>query len=132
VKLLRTSVALIKQAGAAWLADNVPRLGAALSFYTSFSLAPVLIVAVSIAGIVFGQKAAEGKILQQFQGLLGTAGATEIQEIIQSIELTGTRNFGHDICSFSDAYRSIWGIRRTPDAFNLIWKLDRAQVLSGR
>ena len=45
VKLLTTSTALIKQAGAAWLADNVPRLGAALSFYTLFSLAPVLIVA---------------------------------------------------------------------------------------
>lgn len=85
VNLLATSAALMKQAGSASFADNVPRLGAALSFYTLFSLAPVLIVAVSTAGIVFGQKAAEGKILQQFQGLLGTTGATEIQEIIQSM-----------------------------------------------
>lgn len=53
--LLAISTGLMKQASAAWLADNVPRLGAALSFYTLFSLAPVLIVAVSTAGIVFGR-----------------------------------------------------------------------------
>ena len=44
------------------LADNAPRFGAALSFYTLFSLAPVLIVAVSIAGLVFGEKAAQGAL----------------------------------------------------------------------
>jgi membrane protein len=124
VKLLTASTALIKQAGSAWLADNVPRLGAALSFYALFSLAPVLIVAVSTAGIVFGQKAAEGKILQQFQGLLGTTGATEIQEIIQSMYqpalgiLATTFAFLAMLIGASGAFVEL------QDAFNLIWKVD--------
>ncbi len=68
--LSRALAALLREAGAAWLADNAPRLGAALAFYTLFSLAPVLIVAVSVAGFVFGEKAAQGEIVRQFQGHL--------------------------------------------------------------
>ncbi|MBA3916844.1 MAG: YihY/virulence factor BrkB family protein, partial [Acidobacteriales bacterium] len=84
VSLLETLTALLRQAGAAWLADNAPTLGAALAFYTLFSLAPVLIVAVSVAGFVFGEKAAQGEIVRQFQGLMGTQGATAIETILQS------------------------------------------------
>jgi membrane protein len=124
VNLLATSTALMKQAGAASFADNVPRLGAALSFYTLFCLTPVLIVAVSTAGIVFGQKAAQGKIGQQFQGLLGTTGAMEIQEIIQSMNrpalgiLATTFAFLAMLVGASGAFIEL------QDAFNLIWKLD--------
>src|ERR1700680_3036035 len=84
VTLLEAVTALFRQAGAAWLADNAPRLGAALAFYTLFSLAPVLIVAVSVVGLVFGEKAAQGEIVQQFQGLMGTQGASAIEAISQS------------------------------------------------
>jgi uncharacterized BrkB/YihY/UPF0761 family membrane protein len=124
VKLLATSTALIKQAGSACLADNVPRLGAALSFYALFSLAPALIVALSTAGILFGQKAAEGKIVEQFQGLLGMTGATEIQEIIQSMNkpvlgvLATTFAILAMLIGVSGAFVEL------RDAFNLIWKLN--------
>src|SRR5450432_156980 len=77
---------LLKEAGAAWLDDNAPRFGAALAFYTLFSLAPVLIVAVSIAGFVFGAKAAQGEIVRQFQRLMGTQGAAAIETVIQSTD----------------------------------------------
>src|SRR5580658_6954394 len=84
VSLFKTLTALLRQAGSAWFADNAPRLGAALAFYTLFSLAPILVVAVSVAGFVFGKEAAQGEIAQQFQGLMGTQGATAIEIIIQS------------------------------------------------
>jgi hypothetical protein len=83
VNLLEALTALLRQAGAAWLADNAPRLGAALAFYTLFSLAPVLIVAVSIAGCIRGEGRA-GEIVRQFQGLMGPQGAMAIETIIQS------------------------------------------------
>jgi membrane protein len=54
-----------------WLDDTAPRFGAALAFYTLFSWAPVLIVAVSIAGFVFGAKAAQGEIIRQFERVNG-------------------------------------------------------------
>jgi len=55
------SWALSKEAGSAWVADNAPTFGAALAYYTVFSLAPVLIVVIAVAGLVFGQRAAEGE-----------------------------------------------------------------------
>ena len=66
------------------MADNAPRLGAALAFYSLFSLAPVLIVAVSVAGFVFGEKLAQGEIILQFHELMGAQGAAAIETIIQS------------------------------------------------
>ena len=124
MKLLTTSSALIKQAGAAWLADNVPRLGAALSFYALFSLAPVLIVALSTAGIVFGQKAAEGKIVEQFQGLLGMTGATEIQEIIQSMNKPALGVVASTFAVLAMLIGMSGAFNELQDAFNLIWRLD--------
>jgi membrane protein len=84
VSLIKTLANLLHQAGAAWLADKASRLGAALAFYTLFSLAPFLIVAVSVAGFVFGRSAAQGEIVRQFQSLMGVQGATTIETIIRS------------------------------------------------
>ena len=64
MSLLRTLTNLLTQAGAAWLDDDAPTLGAALAFYTLFSVAPVLIVAVSVAGFAFGDKAAQGAVVR--------------------------------------------------------------------
>jgi len=68
VSLLEAVTALLRQAGAAWLADNAPRLGAALAFYTLFSLAPVLIVAVSVAGLYSGRKLRKERLFYSFKG----------------------------------------------------------------
>src|SRR5271157_4378233 len=81
---LKGAYALFKEACLAWAEDNAPSMGAALAFYTVFSLAPVLIIAVSVAGLAFGQKAAEGEFSRQLQGLLGQTGARAIQAIVQS------------------------------------------------
>ena len=56
----RAALALLKEAGADWLDDEAPRLGAALAYYTLFALAPLLIVAISIAGLVFGRRPPRG------------------------------------------------------------------------
>ena len=58
---------LFKEAGSAWVADNAPSLGAALAYYTIFSLAPLLIIAVAIAGLAFGTEAARGEIAREIQ-----------------------------------------------------------------
>src|SRR5262249_7174438 len=63
--------------------DNAPRLGAALAYYTLFSLAPLLIVAIAVAALVFGQDAAQGRILEELQGLMGSAGAEAVEALVQ-------------------------------------------------
>ena len=62
-----------------WWEDNAPRLGAALAYYTLFSLSPLLVIAVAIAGLVFGREAAQGHIVAQIEGLVGHDGAAAIQ-----------------------------------------------------
>src|SRR5438034_11479052 len=64
--------------------DEAPRLGAALAYYTMFSIAPLLLVVIAIAGFVFGQEAARGQIFAQMRGLIGAQGAGALQEMIKS------------------------------------------------
>ena len=66
---------VLRRAIAGWWNDNIPHLGAALSYYTLFALAPILIVAISIAGLVFGAEAVRGEIVGQIDGLVEHDGA---------------------------------------------------------
>jgi len=124
VNLLEAVTALFRQAGAAWLADNAPRLGAALAFYTLFSLAPVLIVAVSVAGFVFGKKAAQGEIVLQFQGLMGTQGATAIEAILQSTNRPALGGVATTLGLLAILVGASGAFNELQDALNTIWKVD--------
>jgi membrane protein len=75
---------LLKSLVADWWEDNAPRLGAALAYYTLFSLSPLLIIAVAIAGLIFGREAAQGHIVAQIEGLVGHDGAVAVQAMIES------------------------------------------------
>src|SRR5215467_2949588 len=65
-----------------WIDDRAPRLGASLAFYTLLSLAPLLVVIVAVAAIVYGQEAARGQLVWQIQDLVGPEGAKAIQGLI--------------------------------------------------
>ncbi len=67
-----------------WSADSAFIWSAALAYYTLFSLAPMLLIAIAIAGLAFGHEAAQGQIMSQMQNLVSTDGAKAIQEILQS------------------------------------------------
>ncbi len=73
---------LVKDAAAEWQKDKVTQLGAALAYYTIFSMPPILVIAILIAGVVFGEEAASGQITKEFQGLLGSQGAQAVQAMI--------------------------------------------------
>jgi membrane protein len=124
ISVSKTLGALLKQAGTAWLADNAPRLGAALAFYTLFSLAPVLIVAVSVAGFVFGEEAAQDEIVRQFQGLMGTQGATAIETILQSTNRPALGVFATMLGLVAILVGASGAFNELQDALNTIWKVD--------
>ncbi|MFN8527870.1 MAG: YihY/virulence factor BrkB family protein [Anaerolineae bacterium] len=67
-----------------WNSDKAPRLAAALAYYTVFSIAPLLIVVIAVAGIAFGQEAVRGQLDDQIRHLVGAEGATLIQEMVAS------------------------------------------------
>ena len=76
---------LLKQVFNAWLDDDVPSMGAALAYYTLFSLAPLLLIVISVAGLVFGQEAARGEIALQLRALMGEPGADAVQALLASV-----------------------------------------------
>ena len=76
---------LLRATANAWLDDRAPSMGAALAYYTLFSLAPLLLIAISVAGAVFGIDAARSEILAQLSGLLGAEGAAAVANLLDSV-----------------------------------------------
>jgi membrane protein len=79
-------LALVKETFSRWSGDSVPRMAAALSYYTAFSVAPLLILVISIAGLALGRDAVQGKIVEQIGGLVGTKSAAAIQDMLQAAQ----------------------------------------------
>src|SRR6185369_2869393 len=73
---------LLKQAGQDWLKHRSPRLGAALAYYAVFSLGPLLLIVVAVAGVFFGADAVRNSLEAQFKGLIGENGAQAIHAMI--------------------------------------------------
>ena len=75
---------LAKKSIDAWIDDYAPSMGAAISYYTVFSIAPLLLIVIAVAGLVWGRDAVQGEIVGQLQGLIGQEGATGVQALIES------------------------------------------------
>lgn len=76
---------LIKRVSNSWINDYVPSMGAALAYYTMFSLAPLLLIVISVAGLVFGQDAARGEIQAELRSIMGETGAKAVQDLLASV-----------------------------------------------
>src|SRR6185436_1541992 len=82
---IATGWRLVKEVASAWRDDYAPSMGAALAYYTMFSAAPLLLIVVSVAGLVFGNEAARGEIFAQLRGMMGEEGALAVQGLLQSV-----------------------------------------------
>jgi membrane protein len=134
--------ALAKQAVNAWIDDYVPSMGAALSYYTLFSIAPLLLIVIAVAGMAFGDQAARGEIFAQLDGLIGPEGAAAIEALLQHAD----RNDGQGLIAaatgvlvlllgattvFGELQNALDRIWRAPQAKQSgLWKLLRSRVLS--
>ncbi len=81
-RALGTVVTLVKETVQEYQADEVPRMGASLAYYTVFSMAPVLVIAVGVAGLVFGREAASGQLQSELTGMMGEDAASVVSEAI--------------------------------------------------
>jgi membrane protein len=86
---LRDYPALFKEAAIAWIDDRAPSMGAALAFYTAFSLAPLLLIVIAVAGMIYGVDAARGAVVGQFSGLLGPVGAEALEKLLIAAAIEG-------------------------------------------
>lgn len=133
---------LVMQSVKSWSDDYAPSMGAALAYYTIFSLAPLLLIVISIAGFVYGEEAARGAIFGQLAGLVGPEGATAVQGLLKTVNKPGesivatiigiatlllgaTTVFGE----LQDALNRIWRAP-TERQYTGIWKMVRRRMLA--
>jgi membrane protein len=115
---------VFKDAAKDFSEDKAPRLGAALAYYTMFSIAPLLLVVIAIAGFVFGKEAAQGQIFAQLHGLIGAKGAEALQGMVASAAKpkTGTLATIVGIVTLLAGASGVFG--QLKDALNTIWEVE--------
>ncbi|HEX4406798.1 MAG TPA: YihY/virulence factor BrkB family protein [Polyangia bacterium] len=123
LKLSKKIGGLLKSAGVEWSNDNAPRLAASLSYYTIFSLAPLLLMVIAVASLALGATAAQGKIVAQLSGLLGADAAKAIQTMLEK----ASRHGGGVVATVVGFVTLIVGATgvmiELQDALNTVWKV---------
>ena len=126
----------------AWLDDFAPSMGAAIAYYTAFSIAPVLIIAIAIAGMIFGHDAAQGEIVWQIRSIVGEEGAIDVQGLLRSVSVSSDSAIATTLsvitlvigstAVFAELQNALDRIWRTPAAVrgNGVWLLIRTRLLS--
>lgn len=121
-------ISVVKQTFSEWQEDKVSRLAAALAYFAVFSIPPVLVIAIAIAGMVYGQQAAQQQLLNQLNGVLGEQGLGAIETILQQADRPGGELLPTVISlgllffagsavfvQLQDAMNTIWGVAPDPD-----------------
>ncbi|MDB5104938.1 MAG: ribonuclease [Fibrobacteres bacterium] len=132
---------LFKDSARQWSGDKASRLAAALSYYTIFSIAPLLVIAIAVAGLAFGKEAASNQVFGQIRGFVGDSGAQAIQSMVASAGHKGagitatllgivTLLLGASgaIGQLQDALNTIWEVKPKPGQG--VWGFLRTRFLS--
>lgn len=133
--------ALLKETASAWSKDKVPRHGAALAYYTVFSIVPFLVVVIAIIGLIFGREATEGYILDQIANVIGPQSADALKEMLQranqpstgivaTVTATATLLLGASgvFGQLQDSLNTIWGVQ--PKEGRGIWGILKDRFIS--
>jgi len=121
---------VIKASVAAWSDDYAPSMGAALSYYTVFSLAPLLVIVISVAGLIFGADAARGAIFSQIDGLMGAEAASAVQDLLSSVSSMSTGVIGTIVGVVGLLIGATTVFGELQDAMDRIWRAP-ARAKSG-
>jgi membrane protein len=122
-RFFKSAWPILKQTFSEWNTDNAPRLGAALSYYTVFALAPVLILVIAVAGAFLGRDAAQGKIVAQLSGLMGAESAKFVQEAIAKSSRSSNGLMASIIGLITLMVGASGVMIELQDALNTVWKV---------
>ena len=132
---------LFKETFQEWQRDKASLLAAALAYYTVFSITPLLVIAIAIAGAVFGQDTAKGEILAQVNNLVGEKGAQAIEMTLDNVNQPQLKSVASIIsvvvlligasgvfAQLQDALNTVWNVKAKPEKG--IWLFIRKRLLS--
>ena len=116
--------AIIKETATAWSEDNASRLAAALAFYTLLSIAPMIVLAVFVAGLAYGEEAARGQVAAELSNIVGPQAAQGIQSLVENASTPDTGVLGSvlGLVVLIFGASSVFAELRT--ALNQIWDVD--------
>jgi membrane protein len=120
---LKTAASMLKETVNNWLDDRAMSLAASLAFYTVLSLAPLLIVAVSVAGLVFGEAAARGEISGQLRGMLGGQGGAAIEGVLANAKEPHANVIGTVVGLVVLLFGASGVFTELQDSMNAIWQV---------
>lgn len=124
---LKTYWLLLKETFQEWLRDDASRISAALAYYSIFSMAPLLLIAISISGLLFGEEAARGVIEEQLTGAMGPESASTIEEMIESAKRSGG-NVAMTLVGIGVILFSASGVfAQLKAALNTIWNVEKRE-----
>jgi membrane protein len=123
---LRAVYDLFQHAFSKWCEDKASRLGAALAYYTLFSLSPSLITVIAVAGLLFGREAAQGQILVQIQGIVGPEVARAIQGMLESAHKPSSGILASLLGLLTLLLGATGVLVELQDALNTIWEVPPA------
>ena len=118
---LQALLRVFARASSGWVDDNAPRLGAAVAFYTLLSLAPVIVIAVAVAAIFFGQEAAQGRLAWEIQGVAGSDVARGVETLIKGAYEPRTGAIATLLGLATLAFAASSTFVELHDAMNVIW-----------
>jgi membrane protein len=122
--MLKRGYGILKDAVNDFIDDDCMSLGAALAFYTTFSLAPVLFIATTLAGLIFGPEAVQGRLEAEIRNLVGTDSARQIQEMLTNVvENTTGGMLATIIGTVTLLFASTTAFAQLQTALNRIWKV---------
>jgi len=138
----KTAFGILKETVSTFMDNKGLKLSASLAYYTLFSMAPLLLLVISLAGAFFGREAIEGSGFAELNGFVGNDAAAQIQQIIKNMELSGSTTLSLVIGTVSliigattvfgdiqDSVNKIWSVKAKPEKGWL--KLVKDRLLSG-
>ena len=114
---------MFRSALKAWWDDDAPRLGASLAYYTLFAIAPILLVATAIAGMVFGAEAVRGEIVGQLDHLIGREGARAVQSLLEGTSQPRSGMLATVFGSITFVVAATGAFLELQSALNTIWRV---------
>ncbi len=120
---LRALFSLLKETFQEWNEDKAPRLAAALAYYTAFSITPLLVVIISIAGLLFGRDAVQGRIRYEIQGMIGWQAAGAVQDMLANFSHPSSSILATIIGLVTLLLGAAGLFGQLQDALNTVWEV---------
>jgi membrane protein len=117
---------LLRRAVTAWWNDNILRLGASVAYYTLFAIAPILLIAIAVAGAVFGDEAVRGEIVGQIDGLVGREGGEAVQALLEGSRSREGNLLAVAIGTVTSVLAACGVFLELQSALNTIWRVEPA------